>query len=323
MGTIDLKHPTRHEHDRIICVIVNGRAALDPQLHTAVAQVRERGHRVEVRVTWEPGDAQRFAAEAAQTGIDTIVAAGGDGTLHEVVNGVVAADRSVSCALGVLPLGTANDFATACGIPTSDRLDALVSIAEGTPTPIDIGRLGEHVFINVASGGFGTQVTVETPPEIKRLLGAAAYFLTGLRYMTDLQARHARLVAPEFTWEGAFYALAVGNGRRAGGGFHICPRALLDDGLLDVVIIPDMPRARLLTLLGDLRRGTHLDDPRVIYLQVPWLKIEASEPLQINLDGEPVHGDAYDFQRLLRHIPFYLPPTAPLQHQSRIPGTES
>ncbi len=159
-------------------------------------------------------------AEAAQAGIDTIVAAGGDGTLHEVVNGMVAAATPTASALGVLPLGTANDFATACGIPAGDPLNALMLIAEGTPTPIDVGRLGDRVFINVASGGFGTQVTVGTPSEIKRVLGAAAYFLTGLRYVTDLQAQHAQVVAPEFSWEGAFYALAVGNGRRAGGGFR-------------------------------------------------------------------------------------------------------
>ena len=322
METTDLRHPERQADRGVIRVIVHGRAALDPQLRMAVAQVRERGHRVEVRVTWEPGDAQRFAAEAAQADIDAIVAAGGDCTLHEVVNGVVAASEPMSCAIGVLPLGTANDFASACGIPTGDLLDALMLIAEGTPTPIDLGMLGERVFVNVASGGFGTQVTVETPLEIKRVLGAAAYFLTGLRHMTDLQPCYAGLVGPEFTWEGAFYALAVGNGRCAGGGFHICPRALLDDGLLDVLILADMPRAHLLTLLGDLRRGTHLDDPHVVYRRMPWLKIESNEPLQVNLDGEPVHDDAFHFQTLPRHIPFHLPPTAPLLGEPAVSGEE-
>jgi diacylglycerol kinase family enzyme len=155
-------------------------------------------------------------------------------------------------------------------------------------------------------------VTVDTPPEIKRILGAAAYFLTGLRHMTDLQARYAGLIAPEFSWEGAFYALAVGNGRQAGGGFHVCPRALLDDGLLDVLVIPDMPRTHLFGLLADLRRGTHLEDLHVVYRRVPWLKIEAGEPLQINLDGEPIHGTAFQFQSLPRCLPVYLTPTAPL-----------
>ena len=153
METTDLKQPVRHEHTRIMRVILNGRAAQDQRLRTAVAQMRERGHRVEVRVTWEAGDARRFAAEAAQARIETIVAAGGDGTLHEVVNGVFDAHEPVRCAIGVLPLGTANDFATACGIPTADLLDALTLIAEGTPVPIDVGMLGERVFINVASGG--------------------------------------------------------------------------------------------------------------------------------------------------------------------------
>jgi lipid kinase YegS len=309
-------------HARIIRVIANGRAAADPKLRMAVAQVRELGHLVEVRVTWESGDARRFAAEAARTGIDTVVAAGGDGTLHEVVNGVVSASAQMTCAIGLLPLGTANDFATACGIPTGDLLDAFTLITEGRPTPIDVGRLGDRVFINVASGGFGTQVTVETPPEIKRVLGPAAYFLTGLRYITDLQALHARVITPRFTWEGAFYALAVGNGRQAGGGFQICPRAWLDDGLLDVVIIPDMPRVRLVTLLGDLRRGIQRHDAYVIYRQVPGLKIESDKQLQVNLDGEAIHGKAFCFQTLPRHIFFYLPPNTPLHRPTLAPGTE-
>ncbi len=288
MHSTDLKQPTRHEHAPIIRVIVNGRAADNPQLRTAVAQMRKRGHRVEVRVTWESGDARRFAAEAVLAGIATVVAAGGDGALHEVVNGVVDAGEPVHSAIGVLPLGTANDFATACGIPTADLIDAFELIAEGTPSPIDVGRLGKRVFINVASGGFGAQVTAETPQESKRMLGAVAYFLTGLRHVTDLQAQHAWLEAPEFAWEGAFYALAVGNGRSAGGGFQICPRALLNDGQLEVVVIPEMPRAHLFSLLGDLRRGTHLCDVHTVYCRVPSLKIQSSEPLQVNLDGEPL-----------------------------------
>jgi lipid kinase YegS len=314
----NLQHPT---HSRIIRVIVNGRVAQDAQLRAAVAQVRERGHRVEVRVTWEAGDAQRFAAEAAEAGIPTIVAAGGDGTLHEVVNGVAWAGAYADCAIGILPLGTANDFASACGIPTADLLDALLLIAEGTPAPIDVGRLGERVFVNVASGGFGAQVTAETPPELKRLLGAVAYFLTGLRYVTDLQALQARVEAPEFRWEGDFYALAIGNGRQAGGGFHVCPWALLDDGLLDVLIIPAMPRAHLFTLLEDLRRGTHLNNVHVVYRRLPSLKIESDQPLQVNLDGEPVHDTVFNFEQLPWRIPFHLPPAAPLLHQ-RLAETE-
>lgn len=168
----------------------------------------------------------------------------------------------------------------------------------------------------------GTRVTVETPPELKQVLGAAAYFLTGLRLATDLQALHARVVAPEWAWEDAFYALAVGNGRQAGGGFQICPRALLDDGLLDVFIIPEIPRAQLLALLRDLRRGTHSDYAHVIYRQVPELTIESDEQLQVNLDGEPVCGNAFCFQTVPRRIAFYLPPTAPLR-QSLTPEVES
>src|SRR5262249_53730094 len=136
---------------RSLRVIVHGKAAGNELLRSAVGQVRQRGHRVEVRVTWEPGDAVRFAAEAVAAGPDAVVAAGGDGTLNEVVNGVVAEGLPARCPVGVLPLGTANDFATACGIPADDLTAALLLAAEGTPTPIDLGRVNGRVFVNVAS----------------------------------------------------------------------------------------------------------------------------------------------------------------------------
>lgn len=274
--------------------------------------MRERGSSIEVLAASEDGDAERFAAESARSGA-AVVASGGDGTLQRVVNGVLAAGRPAPCPIGVLPLGTASDFAAGCGIPTNDAVGALLLIVEGVPTPIDVALLGARAFVNVASGGFGAQVTAETPPELKRVLGTAAYVLTGLGHVTDLRARHARLVAPGFVWEGEFYAFAVGNGRQAGGGFQICPRALLDDGLLDVVLIPNMPHAHLLALLGDLRRGSHLDDERIVYRRVSHLTVETDEELQVNLDGEPSHGETVRFQVLRRRrLPFYLPPGAPL-----------
>lgn len=107
--------------NRWMRIIVNGKSAGDPALREAVATIREQGYRLEVRVTWEGGDAARYAGEAVKDQIDVVIAAGGDGTINEVVNGVLQADDAPKIAVGIVPYGTANDFATGCGIPKGDR----------------------------------------------------------------------------------------------------------------------------------------------------------------------------------------------------------
>ncbi len=148
---------------RALCLVVNGKSAGDPALRAAVGEIRDRGYPLDIRVTWEGGDAARYAAEAAKGAYDVVVAAGGDGTVNEVVQGVLDVGSSSNIAVGILPYGTANDFATGCGIPKGNPLAALTLAAEGEPTPIDVGKVNERCFINVASGGFGAKVTAETP----------------------------------------------------------------------------------------------------------------------------------------------------------------
>ena len=117
-------------------MILNGKSAANSAVREAVHQIRERGYALEVRPTWEGGDAARLAVEALNDGLDTLIAAGGDGTVNEVVNGLMNASEHPEIALGILPLGTANDFATGCGIPTDDPFAALLLAAEGQPTRI-------------------------------------------------------------------------------------------------------------------------------------------------------------------------------------------
>src|SRR5881394_4067695 len=152
-------------------LILNGKAASNDALQTAVARHRAIGHAIEVRVTAEKGDARRFVAEAGE--VDLLIAAGGDGTLNEVIHGLMDLSEVARPVLGVVPLGTANDFATGCGIPR-DPEQALALCIEGKETAIDVGKANEHWFLNAASIGFGAEITATTPPELKRLLGSAA-----------------------------------------------------------------------------------------------------------------------------------------------------
>src|SRR5436305_13566933 len=133
-------------------LILNGKAAGNDALQDAVTQQLQVGHRIAIQVTSQKGDARRFVTRAAEA--DLVIAAGGDGTLNEVVHGLMDLPVAARPALGMVPLGTANDFATACGIP-HDPEEALALCMEGKAAPIDIGKANEHWFLNAASIGFG------------------------------------------------------------------------------------------------------------------------------------------------------------------------
>jgi lipid kinase YegS len=296
------------------CLVLHGKAAMRDDVRAAVRAVRGEGCQVEVCVTWEGGDATRFARQAAQAGAALVIAGGGDGTVNEVVAGLAgsAGESKPAASLGILPLGTANDLARACGLPL-DPLPALRLAMSGTATNVDVGQVNGRTFMNVATGGFGTQVTVATPAELKKILGGAAYFLTGLRHFSSIRPERGRLVAPGLAWEGAFLVLGVGNGRQAGGGHQLCPQALLNDGMLDVRVLPQLPAAEVHEALAALLREG-LDGVRhsLVSARVPWLEIATDEPLQINLDGEPITNTHFRFEIMPRRLPMKLPPDCPL-----------
>ena len=198
--------------ERCLRVIVNGKAAGNQALRTAVEAMRREDVRLEVRVTWEGGDAARYAADAVQDEVDVVVAAGGDGTINEVVSGIMNVTESPDVAVGVIPFGTANDFATGCGIPIGDPFAALSLAAGGELRPIDVGKVNDRYFINVASGGIGARVTADTPAGMKKVLGGGAYSLMGLVTAAKMEPYRGKLVTSEGEEHGAMILMAVGNG---------------------------------------------------------------------------------------------------------------
>jgi lipid kinase YegS len=219
-------------------LILHGAQADRDDIREAVEALRAEGHDVDVRVTWEDGHADLFAAEVAHD-VDVVVAAGGDGTVSEVAEGLVGVDGA-SAALAVLPLGTANDFAAAAAIPLDDIPAALrLAVEPGKVREIDVLTVGDRVVLNVATAGPGTRVTVDTPEGLKRALGGLSYAIAGIAQLSSFAAQQGTIRGPDFEWSGAFLAIAVGNGRQAGGGVALCPDARVDDGLLDVRVIPE------------------------------------------------------------------------------------
>jgi len=300
-------------------LILNGKSAGNDAVREAVSERRERGIDLDVRVTWEGGDAERYVAEAIADGVDTVIAGGGDGTLSEVATTLAHRDEPAEAlpTLGLLPLGTANDFASAAGIPVAPG-EALELIAERPAEPFDLLRIRStdevHWCANVASGGFGTQVTVETHDGLKDLLGGLAYVITGLSRLGRIDPVQARLRGPDFAWEGGFVALGIGNGRQAGGGQALCPEAVVNDGLLDLTIIPELDgeiTATLGALLTGGKRGAleHV----AVRERLPWLEIEGDAPLTLNLDGEPVQSTQFHIECVRHRLRLHLPADCPLR----------
>lgn len=293
--------------ERKAWLILHGKQALNEEVRAAVNGLRERGWDLAVRLTWEGGDAERLVEEGLAAGYRTLIAGGGDGTLRDVVEALVRARSEASLAL--LPLGTANDFAHAAGIALAPA--AALALLEVEPVSVDVGMAGERAFLNMATGGFGSNVTANTPEELKKVLGGAAYLLTGLSRFSEVRAATGRFHGPDFDWQGEFLALGIGNGRQAGGGHVLCPQARVDDGLLDVCIVP--AAQDVVTTLGTLLSGGMRGLQSVaINARLPWVEVEAREGLDLNLDGEPMTSERLRFDAVPAALRLHLPEHSPL-----------
>lgn len=290
-------------------LILNGKKADRPDVRAAVKAVRDAGHELDVRVTWEKGDAARFVAEAARDGVPRVIAGGGDGSVNEAANGLMALDAAARPALGILPLGTANDFATACRVP-ADAQAALLLAVTGEPRPVDLGRCNDAFFVNVAAGGFGAAVTADTPVELKNFLGGGAYTLMGLVKAAHFVPYDCAIRTPAGAVAGRMVVGAICNGRQAGGGQPLAPEAVIDDGLLDVVSLREFPASAAAQVVAEILA----DDGAGHYVErirTPWIEVSAPAAVPVNLDGEPVNGTAFRFAAEPGCIRMVLPADCP------------
>jgi lipid kinase YegS len=300
-----------------IRLILNGRAADDLRVEAALKSVRDTGRTVEVVTTQKAGDAPALtctAVEDARRGkIGTIVAGGGDGTVNEVFGAAMEAKPPAACSFAVLPLGTGNDFARSIGVPTDDLTRALQIAAGDNAHAVDIGVFDGKPFFNMATDGFGARVTAETDPDLKKRLGGLAYLLTGVSRFGDLSSSSGRFRAEGFEWEGAFIAVAVGNGRQAGGGVVLCPDAVLDDGLLDLTILPEMSGVARASALLDWMNpvsGTAIADSMAKTARSAWIEFASHEPLFVNLDGETVETTKFRAEVMPDKLRLHVGPDA-------------
>lgn len=297
-----------------VMIMMNGKHGTNPEVRNAVQQQRAEGHSIHVRIIWEPADYRRYAGEALQLNCQTLIAGGGDGTVNAVVGELLTMSDAQRLKLAILPLGTANDFAISAGLPA--EISAALRLALDEPAhPIDVVCVNQiHYFINMATGGFGTRVTNETPETLKSALGGVAYFLHALFRLDNLQADEVTIKSGNFEWKGEILALGVGNGRQAGGGHVLCSNALINDAMLDISIIT--PRKLLPTLLHSLTRSD--ENPNIVRHQCQSLDVVAEKKILFNLDGEPLSGRAFHFAIKRNALHCQLPKTSPLLDTSVI-----
>lgn len=274
-----------------IVLVVHGARADRADFRHMVNWVRERGHHAEVRVTFERGDAEGMARDAAAIGADVVAAVGGDGTLNEVVNGLDGYDTP----LGVIPAGTANDFARQAGIP-ADADHAMDVILLRKPVRIDTASLNGRRFLNVSTGGIGAEATAETPTQIKAMIGQLAYAISGLRKLADFQPIHGVFRGGGYSLECDFLMFAVGSGLTSGGGTMVTPHASTTDGLLDLCIVERMPRREFARTVLKLKRGEHVGEEGVHYVRMHELTIEGTRPISVNVDGEVQDATRLDYR---------------------------
>lgn len=228
--------------------------------------------------TATPGDARALAAGAAARGYDTVVAAGGDGTVNEVVNGLAGS----GLALGVLPVGTMNVFAAELGLPTN-LAQAWEVIRRGHAREIDLAKANEQYFVQLAGVGIDAQIVKETSWAMKRDLGPLSYIVTAAQVAARKPPRLVVKCDCQ-TIEGCF--VLVGNGRFYGGPVKLFPEARVDDGLLDALVFQKMGYLDIFRYLGNILMGSHTELPDVISCQATKIEVTSDEPVPVEVDGE-------------------------------------
>jgi len=284
------------------CVIAN------PKSGSALVDLPERlaalGGKVDVWLTTRESEATDFARTAVRSGYGRIIAAGGDGTINEVINGIAPDFETVEFA--VLPLGTGNDFARSINLPSGDFPAAVNVILRGQTRAVDIVRVfSDRVrhFINVSAAGFSGAVNEKLTDEMKKTWGPLAYLRSAAAALPDLTDHHTVLVLDEReTLEMTAYNVVVANARYVAGGIPIAPEAVLDDGLLDLVILPASSLPRLALIVPLMLTGKHWGDESLVCRRARKLEIQSEPGMWFNVDGELVGNEPATFEVLPRAL---------------------
>lgn len=291
---------------RIIYNPTSGREAMKNNLVDILNILERAGYETSAYATTpEPNSAKNEAERAAKAGFNLIVAAGGDGTINEVVNGIAPLKHRPK--LGIIPAGTTNDYARALKIPREDPIGAAKVIAKGQTVKMDIGEAGKNWFVNIAAGGLLTELTYGVPSQVKSLFGYLAYLVKGAELLPQIKPIKMHLEYDGGTYDGkaSMFFLALTNS--VGGFEQIVPDASLDDGKFTLIVVKTSNLIEILQLITMvLNGGKHVNDPRILYVKTSKLIAKpVDEKMMINVDGE-YGGDApMTFKNHRQHLEIF------------------
>lgn len=260
-------------------------------------------------LTKRAGEAETLARAAFRAGCDYIIAAGGDGTLNEVINGIASPYPIRGVRMGIVPLGTANDFARSMKLPA--RVENNIDILRAKQTVlVDLVRVtGKRTryFINVSAGGFSGAVDEKLTPQIKSTWGPLAYLRSAAAALPKLRAYHATVIFDDVErWEGELYNIVIANGKFVAGGLPIAPDASVRDGLLDVLLVPKRPAREMALLTAQMLLGKHLSSNVIPFRRTRKISVKSRPQMWFNVDGEPFGDDPAVFQILPRALEFVI-----------------
>lgn len=258
------------------------------------AYLEELGLEIQVEFTQGTGDAIRLARRAASEGASAVLAVGGDGTLNEVVNGLVGQPQT---SLGIIPAGSGNDFVRSLGLKPSDWQAACQIIARGKTKNVDLGQVNGRYFINVAGVGFdATVVNCANTWGKAHFSSSFAYVAAVLKTLGEFKPSHIKLQLDDQEVETLSWLVVVASGQYFGGGMWIAPQADIQDGLFDVCVLGDVSKFTFLRSFPSIFSGKHLSHPAIKFYRARRVRVVADRPMLAQTDGEVIGQTPISFQ---------------------------
>ncbi len=270
---------------RIIYNPSSGRQIAQGKLEQIAKILLDEGYVVSKFATSKKNDAYEETKKTAAENWDIIIASGGDGTLNEVASGI--ADSGSKIPVAILPSGTVNDFAAYMSLTNNvDKFCRMIK--SGKTKTVDLGKVNDKYFVNVAAGGFLTEIAHEVPGDMKTIFGSMAYYLEGLKRLAvnTLKTFKAEIISDEFNGNEEILMFMISNTSSIGGFKNLAPTATAEDGLLDCLLFRKCDIQDLIGIFMEIQSGEHINNPNVIYFKTKSITINTNDRITLDLDGE-------------------------------------
>nr|WP_082236076.1 diacylglycerol kinase family protein [Halobacillus massiliensis] len=267
-------------------IIVNPSSGKEEAVHYVdkIEEIlREKDYELQTVKTKKEFDATNYCIEACEGEIDLVVSLGGDGTLHETINGMVG--QAHRPRLGVIPLGTVNDFARALDLPLNPE-EAIEVLRSDRTKKVDVGKFNQQYFVNIVAVGAIAEATFEVSPEQKTKFGSLAYFIEGIKTLASSQSYPLSVEYDDKVWEGDSFLFLAALTKSTGGFERLSPEAKVNDGVLHCYAIKEVNMIRLASIITSVLRGSIKNDKDVEYFTAKKLRISSDKNLHTNVDGE-------------------------------------